>query len=144
MNDKTSIRIREWLYSSIHLRSIKSRAPFKNSRAIAQHHHQKIEKDISNNATNIPESQVNLFSSIQNQLIKHLNAWHCLQLLYHRSWDYTLGMNLSKVTRAIINNSQEIFILSAHLESFLKRRRPTIQVTVYNTYRTIQSLSCLI
>ena len=109
INENTSVRIQQWLHSSTLLQSIK------NSRGTVTHL-QKIERGISNNAMNVTESQINLLQSIEDQLIKQLNGWHCLQILYHHPCSYTLGMTLSQVSHAIINNSQEIFILSTQIQ----------------------------
>ncbi|CAF0880874.1 unnamed protein product [Adineta steineri] len=99
----TSNRIREWLHVNDRLQSIR-----KSRRKIPH---------ISNNALNIIESKRNLFPTIQDKLVKDLNGWHCLQILYNHPCEYTLGMNLSQITRAIMSNSQEIFILSTYIQS---------------------------
>ncbi len=112
VNDRTSVRIQQWLHSIKNSRAIKKQAKYRQNR----------EPNISNNAINITESKLNLSQSIQEQLIKHLNGWHCLQLLYHRPCDYTLGMNLSQVTRSIMSNSQEMLILSTFIQPFLKQQ----------------------
>ncbi|CAF3638813.1 unnamed protein product [Rotaria sordida] len=117
-NKNTSVRIQQWIRSSTLLQSIKN-----NHKIFKQiKHYQQIESGISNNSTNIIESQQNLFQSIQDQLIKHLNGWHYLQILYHRPCYYTLGMSLCQVIRSIMSNSQEMLILSIYIESFLKQQ----------------------
>ncbi|CAF3441939.1 unnamed protein product [Rotaria sp. Silwood1] len=118
MNEKTSVRIQQWVRSSTFLQSIKT-----NHKIIKQvKHYQQIESSISNNSSNIIESQQNRFQPIQDQIIKHLNGWHCLQILYHRSCYYTLGMNLCQVIRSFMSNSQEMLILSIYIEPFLKQQ----------------------
>jgi hypothetical protein len=107
-----SIRIQQWLRS------------IKNNREIIKpiKYRQKTESGVSNNATSVPELQTRLVQPTQAQLRKHLNGWHCLQILYHRACDYTLGMSLSQVTRSIMSNSEEILILSTSIQPFLQRQ----------------------
>jgi hypothetical protein len=114
MNENTSVRIQQWLHSNTILQSIK------NTHGSVKHR-QKTEQGVSNNAVNVSASQISLFQSTEDQLIKQLNGWHCLQMLYHRPCNYTLGMTLSQISRAIMSNSQEIFILSAQIQPFLKK-----------------------
>jgi hypothetical protein len=114
MNENTSVRIQQWLHSNTILQSIK------NTHGSVKHR-QKTEQGVSNNAVNVTASRISLFQPIEDQLIKQLNGWHCLQMLYHRPCSYTLGMTLSQVSRAIMSNSQEIFILSAQIQPFLKQ-----------------------
>jgi hypothetical protein len=59
---------------------------------------------------------------MQDQIIKNLNGWHCLQILYHRPYDYTLGINLSQVTLSIMSNPQEILNLSTYIPPFLQQK----------------------
>jgi hypothetical protein len=109
MNKKTSARIQQWLQSINNTHGITKQIQYRH----------KENHGISNNAVNITESQLN---PSQDQLIEHLNGWHCLQLLYHHPSDYTLGMNLSQVIRSIMSNSQEILLLSTCMQPFLKQQ----------------------
>lgn len=66
--------------------------------------------------------QSNLSQFLQNHLVKHLNGWECLQQLYHHSHDYTIAINLSKITRSIVNNSEEILILSTWIPLSIQQK----------------------
>lgn len=113
--ENTSVRIQQWLHSGTLFQSI-------NTRHRLVKHREKTKQGVSNNAVNITESQVSLRQTLGDQLIKQLNGWHCLQILYHHPCHYTLGMSLSQISRAIMSNSQEIFILSTQIQPFLKRQ----------------------
>ena len=102
--NQRSIRIEQWIQPAEN--NLESTKPMKSKR--------KKGSSISNNAVNMPEvsQQPNLSQFLRDQLVKHLNGWHCLQQLYRHPHDYTIAINLSKITRAILSNSEEILILS--------------------------------
>ncbi|CAF3761967.1 unnamed protein product [Rotaria magnacalcarata] len=124
-NRDISNRILQWHYSNTFLQSIKTNRKISKTR---EKHHQTLESSVSNNATNTIESQRKFSQLIQDEVIKHLNGWHCLQILYHRPYEYTLGMNLCEITRSIMSNSQEMLILSAYIQPFFQQQF-TKQVT---------------
>ena len=102
-NNETSRRIQRWLCFDENDREMTQRMKSNSKK----------ESAISNNATRMTEvKELNISKSIQNQLIRHLNGWSCLQQLYRRSYDYITAINLSKVVRSILSNSQQILILS--------------------------------
>lgn len=112
INENTSIRVQQWLRSAQTSDAITRRVQSRRKR----------ESGTSNNAVNTSRSQLNASQSVKDQLFNHLNGWNCLQRLYRHPCNYTLGMSLSKVTRSIMSNSQEILLLSTSIQPFIKQQ----------------------
>ena len=55
--------------------------------------------------------------TLQQRLIKHLTTWYCSQFVYHRIYDYTMGMSLMRASRAFLSHSEDMLVLSTEINS---------------------------